>query len=249
MSAASSHDLPSNHEPSLLEIAGLAAGYRGQTVIETLDFRLLRGDRAVLVGPNGCGKSTLLRAVTGVIPMSSGEVSLCGRPLKGLPTHEIIRQGLGYLKQTGNTFPGLTVEQNLLLAHPEGKGPSSARRDRLLAEFPLLRDLASRRAGLLSGGERQSLALAMVLMRSVDVLLLDEPISGLSPDNAEALLLALDGLQRTEKFAFLLVEHRLRTVAPWVNRVLVMTRGQIVEDTRDISILTDRERLEQYYSL
>ena len=247
------HDSVASDSPAapekVLEVTGLTAGYRGQRVIERLDLSLAQGDKAVLIGPNGCGKSTLLRAVTGVISKDSGRISLCGALLDSFPTHEIIRRGVGYLKQTGNSFPGLTVEQNLLLAHPNGKAATSARRDHILAAFPLLGHLASRRAGLLSGGERQALALAMVLMRSVHVLLLDEPVSGLSPDNAEALLRALDGLQRAEDFAFLMVEHRLRAVAPWVNRVLIMTRGQLVEDTRDVSILTDRERLERYYHL
>ncbi|MDI9630023.1 MAG: High-affinity branched-chain amino acid transport ATP-binding protein LivF [Synergistetes bacterium ADurb.BinA166] len=233
----------------LLRIAELTAGYRGKTVIENLDLVLDQEDMVALIGPNGCGKSTLLRAVTGVIPKASGEVKLRGRPLQHLPTHEVIRSGVGYLKQTRNIFPGLTVEQNLLLAHPDGRASSASRLRRLLSLFPLLADLQLKRAGLLSGGERQALALAMVLMRKAEVLLLDEPVSGLSPDNAEALLSGLDQLRREDGFSFLLVEHRLRVVAPWVNRILIMVRGRIVEDTRDVSILTDRQRLERHYQL
>ena len=233
----------------LLEISGLAAGYRGQVVLENFDLHVFQGDRVALVGPNGCGKSTLLRAVTGVIRRDHGTIRLKTNSLDGLSTEAIIKSGIGYLKQTWNIFPGLTVEDNLRLAHLDGRDGSVSRRAEILGRFPMLEGLSERRAGLLSGGQRQALALAMVLMRRVDLLLVDEPVAGLSPDNAAALLASLDALQRRENFSFLIVEHRLRAIAPWVNRVLVMTRGQIVEDTRDTSVLTNRTRLERHYLL
>jgi ABC-type branched-subunit amino acid transport system ATPase component len=233
----------------LLEISGLAAGYRGQAVLENFDLQVFRGDRVALVGPNGCGKSTLLRTVTGVIRREQGTIRLKTSSLEGLSTEAVIKSGVGYLKQTRNIFPGLTVEDNLRLAHLDGREGSLSRRADILARFPMLEGLSERRAGLLSGGQRQALALAMVLMRRVDLLLIDEPVAGLSPDNAAALLAALDALQRAESFSFLIVEHRLRAIAPWVNRVLVMTKGRIVEDTRDTSVLTDRTRLERHYLL
>lgn len=249
MSSVTCLPAPLRPTDSLFKVANLSAGYRGKSVIEGLNLALEQDDMAVLIGPNGCGKSTLLRAVTGVIPKTTGKVALRSTPLQHLPTHEVIRSGVGYLKQTRNIFPGLTVEQNLLLAYADGPASSASRLHRLLSLFPLLAELHQKRAGLLSGGERQALALAMVLMRRVKVLLLDEPVSGLSPDNAEVLLSGLDQLRRDDDFAFLLVEHRLRLVAPWVNRVLIMVRGRIVEDTRDISILTDRQRLERHYQI
>jgi ABC-type branched-subunit amino acid transport system ATPase component len=113
----------------------------------------------------------------------------------------------------------------------------------------MLVKLSSVRAGLLSGGQRQGLALAMVLMRDIELLLLDEPVCGLSPDAAEVLLTALHGLCAAQNVTYILVEHRLRAVAQWVNRAILMTKGRIVEDTRDTSILTDRARLERYYLL
>lgn len=215
--------------------------------MENLDLHLFRGDRVALVGPNGCGKSTLLRAVTGVIRRDTGTIRLKTKSLEKLSTEAVVKSGIGYLKQTRNIFPGLTVEDNLLLAN--GRDGWSFRRADVMARFPMLEGMSRRRAGLLSGGQRQALALAMVLMRRVDLLLLDEPVAGLSPDNAVALLAALDALQCTENFSFLIVEHRLRAIAPWVNRALIMTKGRIVEDTHDTSVLTDRTRLERHYLL
>jgi branched-chain amino acid transport system ATP-binding protein len=232
-----------------LEIVGLTAGYRRQLVLEHFDLALDSGDRVALVGPNGCGKSTLLRALTGVIPCQSGRIRFRGLSLEHMPTERVIRSGIGYLKDRRNVFTGLTVNDNLRLACLGGDREYRRRRDVVLRLMPMLAELNSVRAGLLSGGQRQGLALAMVLMRRVELLLLDEPVAGLSPDAANVVLLALHALCEAEGFTYVVVEHRLRAVAPWVNRVILMTKGRIVEDTRDTSILTDRARLERYYLL
>jgi branched-chain amino acid transport system ATP-binding protein len=232
-----------------LEIEGLKAGYRKQLILENFDLALDSGDRVALIGPNGCGKSTLLRALTGVIPCESGLVRFRGISLEHMPTEDVIRSGIGYLKDRRNVFPGLKVDDNLRLACPGDDQEYGRRRDVVLGLMPLLVELTSVRAGLLSGGQRQALALAMVFMRRVELLLLDEPVSGLSPETAKVLLTALHALCDAEGLTYLLVEHRLKAVAPWVNRVILMTKGRIVEDTRDTSILTDRVRLERHYLL
>jgi ABC-type branched-subunit amino acid transport system ATPase component len=232
-----------------LEIEGLTAGYKGQVVLEHFDLVLQRGDRVALVGPNGCGKSTLLRALTGVIPCKSGHIRFRGMYLEHLPTEDVIRCGIGYLKDRGNVFAGLTVNDNLRLACLDGDREYGRRRDVVLGLMPMLVKLTSVRAGLLSGGQRQGLALAMVLMRDVELLLLDEPVCGLSPGAAEVLLTALHALCDAQNVTYILVEHRLRAVAQWANRAILMTKGRIAEDTRDTSILTDRARLERHYLL
>ncbi len=231
----------------LLNVENLAAGYGGQLAIEDISLSVRQAETVALVGPNGCGKSTLFRAMTGVILTRCGLVQFAGEEITGLPVEQIMRRGIGYLKQTQNIFPGLKVRENLALAHLADGGRFDVRLADVLAIFPVLESLLGRRAGLLSGGERQTLALGMVLMRNLRLLLLDEPIGGLAERAARELLEGLRMMQRREGFTIILVEHRLRLIRPQVDRVIVMNRGRISEDTRYTDILIDRVRLEQHY--
>jgi branched-chain amino acid transport system ATP-binding protein len=228
----------------LLRVAKLCAGYGGRPVLESFSLDIPPGQRLAVVGPNGCGKSTLLRTVTAEIPESSGAILFRGEDITDLETHEIIGRGVGYLRQTRNVFPGLTVAENLDLASMDGRPHILSV---VLEAFPVLKGREAVRAGLMSGGERQALAVAMVLMRRVSLLLLDEPLAGLSQKSAAELLSGIAELQRLEGFAMVMVEHRLKLIRPYVDRVVVMVRGGIEEDTEDTDLLENRERLEKFY--
>jgi ABC-type branched-subunit amino acid transport system ATPase component len=233
----------------LLKIEGLSAGYGGRPVLEAISLTVSTGERLALIGPNGCGKSTLLRTITAEVPESAGVVRFRNEDITDLETDQIVNRGIAYLRQTRNVFPGLTVDENIGLAS-SGFGQQGVRDyQQLLNSFPILRERGSVRAGLLSGGERQALATAMALMRPVSLLILDEPVAGLSQKSAEEMLDGITSLQRTEGFAVVVVEHRLRLIRPHVDRVVVMVKGTIREDTRDTSLLESRERLEKHYSL
>jgi len=119
--------------------------------------------------------------------------------------------------------------------------------DRVLDDLPILRDLLQKRAGLLSGGERQALALGMTLMRKVELLLLDEPIAGLSPKAGSEVMQSLDDTQKRDRFAMVIVEHRLRQIQPHVSRVVVMRLGELVADTGETQRLTDAEWLDEMF--
>lgn len=231
--------------PQLLEIRGLSAGYAGRSVLSNLDLSVATGDNIALIGPNGCGKSTLLRAVMAEIVESGGTIQHQGVEISQMLTEQIVRRGIGYLRQTRNIFPGLSVAENLDLAS-WGNG---LERDSVLEALPMLKGRERVRAGLLSGGERQALAIAMVLMRPVSLLLLDEPIAGLSTKNATLILEGIAKLRRQERFSTIIVEHRLRLVQPQVNRVVIMVRGSVQGDTKDVSILESQARLEKFYLL
>jgi ABC-type branched-subunit amino acid transport system ATPase component len=198
----------------LLTIEKLSAGYGGRPVLAGLSLVVRQGERVALIGPNGCGKSTFLRTVTAEVPESSGRVWLRGEDITDLETDAIVCRGIGYLRQTKNIFPGLTVDENLNLAAMDGVGKVGRDRNAVLKAFPMLEGRQEIRAGLLSGGERQALALAMVLLRPVHLLLLDEPVAGLSHKNAAELLNCISALQRNEGFSVVLVEHRLRLIQP-----------------------------------
>ena len=234
---------------SLLHIERLSAGYGGRPVLEDLALDVRAGERIALIGPNGCGKSTLLRTITAEVPESHGRIFFDGEDITDLVTEKIVARGIGYLRQTRNIFTGLTVAENLELARMDGKSVQHHSLETLLEAFPALRGREAVRAGLLSGGERQSLAAAMVLYRQVRLLFLDEPLAGLSQENAVQMLSGISHMQRQDGFAVLMVEHRLKLVRPHVDRVIIMARGRIAEDTADASILEDRERLEKHYQL
>ena len=230
---------------SALRIADLSAGYGGRPVLDHVNLELARGEAVALIGPNGCGKSTLLKAISAEIVESGGEVLLNGEHVAQLETDRVIRKGVGYLRQTRNVFPGLSVARNLELARiGAGLSPDPILLPR---RFDLLRERMGSRAGLLSGGERQALAVAMILQRRIELLMLDEPIAGLSERAAIDILESVREAQQEQGFALILVEHRLRLIQPYVSRAVVMVRGKIVEDAWDTAILVDRARLERLY--
>lgn len=237
----------SNPPSTVISVASVFAGYRDRPVLHDVSVEVARNERAALIGPNGCGKTTLLKVVAGALRPTAGRVVFRGTDVVHVPGHQRIRMGMGYLMQTRNIFPSLSVEENLHLSFWHGDGAFLARRDWVLRVFPMLRDRLQRRAGFLSGGERQALAIGMVLIRPVELLLLDEPTAGLSPKAAVQILEALHRAQAEERFSCIMVEHNLRLIQPWVTRVLVMQQGRVVADRNDPGILLDQEQLQRFY--
>ena len=237
----------SNQQSTILNLSSISAGYRDRPVLYDVSLAVAQNERAALIGPNGCGKTTLLKVIAGALRPTGGQVTFHDADIVHIPGHQRIRMGMGYLMQTRNIFPSLSVEENLHLSFWHGDGAFAARRDWVLDIFPMLRDRLQRRAGFLSGGERQALAIGMVLIRPVKLLLLDEPTAGLSPKAAIEILEALHRAQAEERFSCVIVEHNLRLIQPWVTRVLVMQQGRVVADRNDPGILLDQEQLQRFY--
>lgn len=234
----------------MLEIQGLTAGYSGRAILSDLQLSIQAGESVALIGPNGCGKSTLFRVIAGLLQETAGSLKLQGQNLALISADARARLGVGYLKQAKNVFTSLTVRENLLLAGQVGSNGRLLTKRLLALEemFSLHKEASDKRAGLLSGGQRQSLALAMVLMRKPAILLLDEPIAGLSLSTGRALLTALDDLRQQEGFSILTVEHRLRQIQSYVNRVLVMREGRLVDDTTETLCMLDSTWLGSHYN-
>lgn len=236
-----------NTQPPILNISSISAGYRDRPVLHGVTLAVAQNERIALIGPNGCGKTTLFKVIAGALRPAGGHMALRGADIIHKPGYERIRMGMGYLMQTRNIFPSLTVEENLHLSFWHGDGAFEERRDWILDIFPMLRDRLQLRAGFLSGGERQALAIGMVLIRPVELLLLDEPTAGLSPKAATEILSALHRAQTEACFSFIMVEHNLRLIQPWVTRVLVMQQGRVVTDCSDPRILLDQEQMQRFY--
>ncbi|MGH9182901.1 MAG: ABC transporter ATP-binding protein [Acidimicrobiales bacterium] len=169
-------------ETPLLEANGLVAGYLPEVdILRGCDLTLRRGEVVGVVGPNGAGKSTLLKAIFGLVAVRSGSVSLRGEDITGLPAHTLVRKGVGLVPQTGNVFPRLSVEENLRMGLYLQPRRWEERFSAVSSLFPLLAQRRRQRAGSLSGGERQMVAMGRALMMDPAVLLLDETAAGLSP--------------------------------------------------------------------
>jgi ABC-type branched-subunit amino acid transport system ATPase component len=233
--------------PRILEAQNIMAGYNGREVLKDVSLRIGEAERILVTGPNGCGKTTLLRVLAGILRQRTGHISLKGVDISATSCYERCRLGIGYLMQTRNVFPSLTIEENLRLGGWASKEKYEIRREQILELFPFLKEKFNFRAGLLSGGQRQSLAIAMVLMRHIEVLLLDEPTAGLSPNAAGQVLEALQSIDKKSCWSVIIVEHNLRRIMPWVSRLVVMDQGSIVTEEAANLVAVDNKLQELFF--
>ncbi len=205
----------------LLEARNIAAGYAGSTVLSELSLKVHEGEALALLGRNGVGKTTTLRALTGGIPLDEGSISFDGKDLGKLRPYEINRLGISLVPEGRRLFPNLTVVENLQLASRDG-GMSI---DEIFALFPRLRARQKAKAEVLSGGERQMVAIARALVAPSKLILLDEPFEGLAPAVVKEVMDAL--LKLRGKVAMVIVEHHAETVLPIVDRASVLVNGRV----------------------
>ena len=232
----------------ILKIDHLSCGYGERPVLNDVSLTVSEGEAVLIAGPNGCGKSTLLKATVGALPLTAGDIAFGGETLAGKSVEERVRLGLGYLRQTDNIFPGQTVEENLQLAGMSlTKTAYAAAREEMLALFDFLVLKLGQRAGSLSGGQRQALALAMVFMRPQKLYLLDEPSAGLSPKAAKDIIERVRCFAKEDaKRAVLMVEHRLDLLA-WIDRAVFLSQGKVRSETSDAGQFLDADWLAKNY--
>ena len=212
----------------ILRVAGMSAGYGGSPVVRDLSLELHPGEILGLIGPNGAGKSTTLHTLMGLVPLSSGEVTLEGRSLRGRSPETIARSGIALVPEGRRLFGELTVQENLQLglAARRSKGEGGELLGDAYELFPILEEFRARPAGLLSGGQQQQLAIARALVARPRVLLLDEPSLGLAPTIVDLVFSTL-GTIRDRGLAILLVEQRAQRTVALADRTHVLANGEL----------------------
>jgi branched-chain amino acid transport system ATP-binding protein len=205
-------------------------------VLQGVSFEVPEGGVTALLGRNGVGKTTTLRALMGLVPRR-GSVTLAGEDTTRLPTHAIVRRGVGYVPEDRDVFAGLSVEENLRLAE---RGPNP-RYELVYELFPELKERGAQRAGTLSGGQQQMVAIARALLNDNPVLLVDEPTKGLAPLLVTEVAAALE--RAAELTTVLLVEQNLAVVARLAQQAVVLDMGRVVHAGPAAELLDDPERV------
>ena len=212
---------------AVLRADGVVAGYRPDSpILHGVSVEVRKGEVVTIVGPNGAGKSTLVKAIAGLVAVSAGSIRLDGREIANAPAHRLPARGVAYVPQTGNVFGGLTVHENLRVgAAPLPRRAAAARFEAAYAAFPPLKERRDRKAHVLSGGQRQMLAIARALIPEPELILLDEPTAGLAPKVVAEVFDMVRGLA-ARGVAVLMVEQNARAALNVSDRGYVLAEGR-----------------------
>jgi branched-chain amino acid transport system ATP-binding protein len=217
----------------MLEIADITAGYGQFTALWEVSLRVTAGEAVAVVGPNGAGKTTLMRVISGLVVPRAGTLAFEGASLTGTPAHEIVAHGIAHVPEGRRIFPALSVADNLKMGAflPAARRAYRESLERVYTLFPVLAERQAQRAGSLSGGEQQMLAIGRALMSRPKLILLDEPSMGLAP----VMVLRLFDLirrVREEGYTILVVEQNVRQVLKLVDRAYLLEVGRIKMEGR-----------------
>ena len=232
--------------PTVLRAVDIVAGYvPGVDILNGCGVEVAQGELVGIIGPNGAGKSTLIKTIFGLVPVRGGRIEMEGADITRMSAHELVAAGVGYVPQTNNVFPSLTVRENLEMGVYLTPRTFRARYDHVCDLFTLLRDRASQKAGSLSGGERQMVAMARALMTEPRVLLLDEPSAGLSP------LFQTEVFKRVREInatgvSILMVEQNARRCLQICHRGVVLDQGRDAYTGTGEELLRDPKVIELY---
>jgi urea transport system ATP-binding protein len=229
----------------LVSVREARISYGESYVVDGASLDVFPGEVSCLIGRNGAGKTTLMKAMIGILPLRSGSVVAFGQEMRRWPAYRRARAGIGYVPQGRGIFPYLSVIENLLVGLEPAGGKDDGQLDEVLTLFPVLREMARRQAGLLSGGQQQQLAIARALVGRPRLLLLDEPTEGIQPslvDEIQRVVASFKG-----RLSVLLIEQFLDFSLAVADRCFVMERGRIVLEGRPESL--DREGLRRLLSV
>ncbi len=234
----------------MLQLTGVEAGYDLLQVLWGVDLHVNEGEFVALLGPNGAGKTTTLRTIAGFLPPIRGSITFRGQPLEDVPPHQVSTIGIGYVSESLNLFPAMSIYENLLVGAyaVKDKAKIASTMDLVFELFPRLHERRNQLAGTLSGGERKMLAIGRGLMPSPALLLVDEPSLGLAP---MATLTAFEALKQLHLrgVTILLVEQNVNTTLRLVDRAYVLEQGRIVLEGTGQELLGNSHVQEAYLGI
>ncbi|MEE3017270.1 MAG: ABC transporter ATP-binding protein [Actinomycetota bacterium] len=231
---------------ALVRADGLYAGYfPGVNILNSSDLYAKDGELVGIIGPNGAGKSTLLKAIFGLVHINTGAVLLRDEDITNLRADQLVRRGVGFVPQTNNVFPSLTIEENMEMGAFQDPKNFSARFDKVVDLFPTLGERRKQRAGSLSGGERQMVAMGRALMMEPNVLLLDEPSAGLSPALQDEVFVRVREINKTG-VTVIIVEQNARRCLQIVDRGYVLDQGKNAYTGTGKNLANDPKVIELY---
>ena len=224
----------------------LFAGYvPGVDILNGCSMEVRKGELIGIIGPNGAGKSTFLKALFGLVPVRSGTVTFENDDITRKKPNELVARGIGFVPQTDNVFPSLSIEENLEMGAYQNPKMFGDQREKIFELFPVLKDRRGQRAGSLSGGERQMVAMARALMMDPQVLLLDEPSAGLSPSRQDETFVRTRDINRTG-VTVIMVEQNARRCLQICDRGYVLDQGTSAYTASGQDLLKDPKVIELY---
>ncbi|WP_211659257.1 ABC transporter ATP-binding protein [Phytoactinopolyspora halophila] len=239
-------DQAASTQDALVRAEEIVAGYfTGVNILEKTDLYLNPGELVGIIGPNGAGKSTLLKAMFGLVRITSGKVWFKGEDITGLKPNELVARGVGFVPQNNNVFPSLTIAENLEMGLYLEPRKFDERFEFVTSLFPALADRRNQRAGSLSGGERQMVAMARALMAEPSVLLLDEPSAGLSPALQDEVFVRTRRINRAG-VSVIMVEQNARRCLQICDRGYVLDQGRNAYTGPGPDLLHDPKVIELY---
>jgi branched-chain amino acid transport system ATP-binding protein len=231
---------------ALLRADEVVAGYvAGVNILNGCDFYVNDGELVGIIGPNGAGKSTLLKAIFGLVGVRSGRITLRGEDITGLKANRLVAKGVGFVPQTENVFPSLTIEENLQMGVYQSPKKFKQSFEFVTGLFPALADRRAQRAGSLSGGERQMVAMGRALMMEPSVLLLDEPSAGLSPALQDEVFVRTRQINRAG-VSVIMVEQNARRCLQICDRGYVLDQGRNAYTASGKDLIHDPKVIELY---
>jgi branched-chain amino acid transport system ATP-binding protein len=230
---------------TVLEIQELDAGYGDLQILSNVDMTVDDGEYVTIVGPNGAGKSTAMKSVLGLTTYMDGSIALNGESIEGMDTNAVIERGVSYVPQSDNLFPSMTVRENLLMGAFSLPDVPEDRLEDVLDRFPILKERQRQRAGTMSGGQQQMLAMGSALMIDPDILLLDEPSAGLAPELVEDMFDRIDEISDAGT-AVLMVEQNAKEALRRCDRGYVLVNGENAYEGPGDELLRDQEVRERF---
>jgi branched-chain amino acid transport system ATP-binding protein len=226
-------------EHTILEVQQLHAGYGRTPILQGIDFRVGRGEIVAIIGRNGVGKSTLMKSLIGLLPSTRGAIRFDGADVTREPANARALRGIGYIPQGRQIFPRLTVRENLMMGRTIGGSGREKLLELVLRYFPILESRQDQKAGTMSGGEQQQLAIGRALIGNPDLMLLDEPSEGIQPSIVQQIARNVRELNRELGLSVLFVEQNIDMILSMAQRCYVMDKGCIVDQVEPAQLADD----------